>query len=321
MGAKFKITDIDNECFYQIPKSLLTQKNYKGLNSDAKIIYSILRDRMSLSRKNKWKDENDDIFLLFKQQDISDILGLSTSTVSRAMKQLETFGLIEVKRQGLNRPNKIYIHKIDLVDEEDISNIDDAFFQEEVILPASLDLQERESGLAGEGIRTCTGANQDLQERKSRLAPVQTNNNYISNTEKNNTENNNNKDKTVDGDLEKIINILCSFGAKKNQAKEIIQEYGIDMVNQQIDLLLTQKGVKNAMGWLICALKSGGFNQVAVDLVNKFQRQTVDNGKVFVLPETTESLEYESACAQIAASAELSQESPFWDAYKKYIAK
>ena len=319
MGAKFKITDIDNECFYQIPKSLLTQKNYKGLNSDAKIIYSILRDRMSLSRKNKWKDENDDIFLLFKQQDISDILGLSTSTVSRAMKQLEDFGLIEVKRQGLNRPNKIYIHKIDLVAEEDISNIDAAFSQEEVISPASSDLQERESGLAGAGIRTCTRGNQDLQERESRLAPVQTNNNYISNTEKNNTENNN-KDKSVDGDLEKIINTLCSLGAKKNQAKEIIQEYGIDMVNQQVRLLLTQKSVKNAIGWLIYALKSGGFNQVSVDLV-KSQRQTVDNGKVFVLPETTESMEYESACAQIAASEELSQDSPFWDAYKKYLAK
>jgi len=48
MIKRFKISDIDNEIFYQIPKSLFTNKNYKGLGSDAKVIYALLKDRMSL---------------------------------------------------------------------------------------------------------------------------------------------------------------------------------------------------------------------------------------------------------------------------------
>ena len=109
--GRFKITDIDNERFYQIPKSLFTNDNYKGLGSDARIIYALLKDRMSLSRKNNWKDENGDIYLLFTQDEIKELLDVSLSTVSRAMKALKEYDLIEIVRQGLNMPNKIYIRK------------------------------------------------------------------------------------------------------------------------------------------------------------------------------------------------------------------
>ena len=109
--GRFKITDIDNESFYQIPKSLFTNDNYKGLGSDARIIYALLKDRMSLSRKNNWKDENGDIYLLFTQDEIKELLDVSLSTVSRAMKALKEYDLIEIVRQGLNMPNKIYIRK------------------------------------------------------------------------------------------------------------------------------------------------------------------------------------------------------------------
>ena len=110
--GRFKITDIDNERFYQIPKSLFTNDNYKGLGLDAKVIYSFLKDRMELSRKNNWKDENGDIYLLFTQEEIANILDVSISTISRAMKYLKEYDLIEVVRQGLSKPNKIYIRKI-----------------------------------------------------------------------------------------------------------------------------------------------------------------------------------------------------------------
>lgn len=109
--GRFKIHDIDNESFYQIPKSLFTNENYKGLGNDAKIIYAFLKDRMELSRKNSWKDENDDIYLLFTQEEIANLLDVSLSTVTRAMKRLKQYDLIEIIRQGLSKPNKIYINK------------------------------------------------------------------------------------------------------------------------------------------------------------------------------------------------------------------
>ena len=109
--SRFKIGDIDNERFYQIPKSLFTSKNYKGLGNDGRIIYALLKDRMALSRRNKWQDENGDIYLLFTQEQIADLLDVSVSTVVRAMKRLRQYDLIEIVRQGLSKPNKIYINK------------------------------------------------------------------------------------------------------------------------------------------------------------------------------------------------------------------
>ena len=110
--GRFKITDIDNERFYQIPKSLFLNENYKGLGLDAKVIYSFLKDRMELSRKNNWCDKNGDIYLLFTQDEISRLLDVSLPTISRAMKSLKCYNLIDVVRQGLGKPNKIYINKI-----------------------------------------------------------------------------------------------------------------------------------------------------------------------------------------------------------------
>ena len=88
--------------------------NYKTTTSnDAKMLYALLLDRMELSRANNWVDSDGTIFLIFKREDLADMLGICTTTVWRAIKQLKEVGLIAEKRQGLNKPNLIYIGKID----------------------------------------------------------------------------------------------------------------------------------------------------------------------------------------------------------------
>ena len=77
------------------------------------MLYALLLDRMELSRTNGWIEDDGTIFLIFKREDLADMLGICTTTVWRAIKQLKEVGLIEEKRQGLNRPNLIYIGKID----------------------------------------------------------------------------------------------------------------------------------------------------------------------------------------------------------------
>lgn len=109
---RFKITDIDNERYYQMPKSLFSYKAYIDLSLQAKVIYCILKDRMSLSRRNRWIDANGDIYLMFQQQEIADILHINKSTVCREMKNLVTYGLIEISDQGRGRCHRIYINKI-----------------------------------------------------------------------------------------------------------------------------------------------------------------------------------------------------------------
>jgi hypothetical protein len=92
-----------------IPKSLFGNDKYKGLSLDAKVVYAFLRDRMELSKKNNWVDENGDVYLLFSRFELAEMIDCSEPHITKCMKQLAEYGLIEEKRQGLGKPNIIYI--------------------------------------------------------------------------------------------------------------------------------------------------------------------------------------------------------------------
>lgn len=110
----YKINEVTQHKYYQIPKELYTNPRYKTvINNDAKVLYALLLDRMELSRVNNWVDDDGTIFLIFKREDLADMLGICVTTVWRAIKQLKAVGLIAEKRQGLNLPNLIYVGKID----------------------------------------------------------------------------------------------------------------------------------------------------------------------------------------------------------------
>lgn len=332
---RFKITDIDNESFVQIPKSLLTQKNYQGLNSNAKIVYALLKDRMVLSRRNGWKDDNGDIFLLFKQKDMAELLGISVSSISRAMKLLQKYLLIEFVQQGLNRPNKIYINKIELVHEEDIVNIDAAFYQkqqDEGDFPASPDSQQCKSGFAEVQVRTCRSANQDLQQCKLRLAAVQANKTNINQTEnnkteKNKTENNNRafqispvdntREESVQKPLSDVVVELSRFGGTEKLAEKFIRQFGIDAVMKQLGNLYKQKKkIENPMGWLRTALEEDfdlKYPQIIASQCAPSER-TVPKKRSFILPLSPETQAYAETCAATVETA-THLESPFYEFY------
>ena len=122
----YKINEVTQHKYYQVPKELYTNPRYKTvINNDAKMLYALLLDRMELSRTNGWIEDDGTIFLIFKREDLADMLGICVTTVWRAIKQLKEVGLIEEKRQGLNRPNLIYIGKIDYsVPNEEVTEID-----------------------------------------------------------------------------------------------------------------------------------------------------------------------------------------------------
>ena len=107
-----------NECFehlyYQIPMELFFNTKYKDkLNSDSKILYGFLLNRLTLSAKNNWIDENGSIFLIFTRKEVQELLNLSDKTVTKAFKQLKDCKLIYEKKQGANKPNLIYVGKIE----------------------------------------------------------------------------------------------------------------------------------------------------------------------------------------------------------------
>ena len=96
--------------FYRIPKALFTEPNFRELSTDAKGLYGILLDRMSLSLKNQWLDAQNKVYIIFTVEEIMDALNCANQKATRLMVELEKqAGLIERKRQGLGRPNLIYV--------------------------------------------------------------------------------------------------------------------------------------------------------------------------------------------------------------------
>lgn len=96
--------------FYRIPKVLFTEPNFRELSTDAKVLYGILLDRMSLSLKNQWLDAQNKVYIIFTVEEIMDALNCANQKATRLMVELEKqAGLIERKRQGLGRPNLIYV--------------------------------------------------------------------------------------------------------------------------------------------------------------------------------------------------------------------
>lgn len=119
----YKNNEILENSYYQIPQELFINKLYKEkLNSDSKILYAFLLDRLSLSQKNHWFDKLNRVYLIFTREEVQDKLCLSEKTVTKAFKQLTDTNLITEKRQGLGKPNLIYVGKIQ--HEEIITNIE-----------------------------------------------------------------------------------------------------------------------------------------------------------------------------------------------------
>lgn len=109
----YKINETLNNKYYQIPQELFINSLYKEkLNSDSKILYAFLLDRLSLSQKNHWFDKKGRVYLIFTREEVQNKLCLSEKTVTKAFKQLNDVNLIAEKRQGLGKPNLIYVGKI-----------------------------------------------------------------------------------------------------------------------------------------------------------------------------------------------------------------
>ena len=98
--------------FYRVPRLLIKDERFKGLSSDAKLLYGLMLDRMSLSMKNGWLDDESRAYIIYTVDAIIEDLGCAKATCIKIMKELDTengIGLIEKKRRGLGKPDIIYV--------------------------------------------------------------------------------------------------------------------------------------------------------------------------------------------------------------------
>ncbi len=104
--------DSDQYSFYRIPKLLFTEEYFSSLSCESKVLYGLMLDRMSLSLKNKWFDEQNRAYIIFTIEDVMELLNCKSQKAVKIMKELDAedgIGLIEKIRQGFGKPNIIYV--------------------------------------------------------------------------------------------------------------------------------------------------------------------------------------------------------------------
>ena len=108
----FRGMEAEQYSFYRVPKVLFTAECFKSLSCEAKVLYGLMLDRMSLSIKNRWFDEEDRVYIIFTVEEIMELLGCGRQKAIKNIAELDSekgIGLIEKKRLGLGKPNVIYV--------------------------------------------------------------------------------------------------------------------------------------------------------------------------------------------------------------------
>lgn len=129
--------------FYRVPRILIKDKQFKGPSSDAKLLYGLMLDRMSLSMKNGWFDEENRAYIIYTVDNIMEDLGCGKDKAIKILAELDTnkgIGLVERVRRRLGKPDIIYVKNFVVTDEKEkeLSNTD---FSTEV---GETDLQKSE---------------------------------------------------------------------------------------------------------------------------------------------------------------------------------
>jgi len=106
--VRFTAEDVKKHTFYQMPKFLF-EGEFKNLNNDARVLYSVLKDRHELSLCNQWVNEDNEVYIIFSRAEMCEVLGLSENTILKAMKTLKEYKLVEEDRIGLGQANRIYL--------------------------------------------------------------------------------------------------------------------------------------------------------------------------------------------------------------------
>ena len=117
--------------FYRVPRLLIKDERFKKLSSDAKLLYGLMLDRMSLSMKNEWFDDENRAYIIYTIDSILEDLGCAKEKAVKVLAELDSvkgIGLVEKVRRGLGKPDIIYVKNFasitEQMDEKEPANAD-----------------------------------------------------------------------------------------------------------------------------------------------------------------------------------------------------
>ena len=112
MDQYMTVKDTKGTAFYRVPKFLFTDVKYSKISTDAKILYGLLLDRMSLSEKNGWTDQYGEVYQIFTVDQAHKVLNFGHEKICALFKELSDNKLINRKRQGCGKASVTYLNKL-----------------------------------------------------------------------------------------------------------------------------------------------------------------------------------------------------------------
>ena len=108
--------------FYRIPQVLFKDEKFAKLSTDAKVLYGLFLNRVSLSKKNHWVDEEGRVYVYYTLVSIQEDLHCASQKALKLLKELERYGLIERVKQGLCKPDRIYVKNFILLQKSPVQS-------------------------------------------------------------------------------------------------------------------------------------------------------------------------------------------------------
>ena len=188
----FYKSESEQFAFYRIPKLLFTDTRYAGISVEAKVLYGLMLDRMSLSVRNNWVDDDNRVYIYFTLEEITDYLSIGKDKGVKLLKELDGI-LIERKKQGLGKPVMIYVLNF-VGSQNSIQSVDNST---EVLTPdvdnstSNAEVQTSEKPKSGENAEVLTSEIPKSALRKNRtldFGKSDSNNTDIHNTDLNKTD-------------------------------------------------------------------------------------------------------------------------------------
>lgn len=222
--------------FFRIPKLLFTDPIFSKLSSDAKVLYGILLDRMNLSMKNNWIDEENKVYIIFTIEEIAEIMCCATQKATKILQELDDkkgIGLVEKKRLGLGKPNILYVKNFIIQEIKEKTHIQEEITKQELYKSQFKNDENHNSG-------NVNFTNQELC--KSQCNKTNINKTEYSDTEYNNTtpispsKEKIKKDNSLSREMEEITNILKQNIDYPFLVKEQLED------KRKIDLIINVMG-------------------------------------------------------------------------------
>ena len=195
----FYKSESEQFAFYRIPKLLFTDSRYAGISVEAKVLYGLMLDRMSLSVRNNWVDDDNRVYIYFTLEEITEYLSIGKDKGVKLLKELDGI-LIERKKQGLGKPVMIYVlnftdsqnsvRSVDNSAEVQTSDVDNSIENADFVT-SNDEVQTSEKPKSGENAEVLTSEIPKSALRKNRtldFGKSDSNNTDINNTDLNKTD-------------------------------------------------------------------------------------------------------------------------------------